>query len=45
MRSQRSSRAILFIPATSEEKLIKIPSFDSTTCILDLEDSVPPNEK
>jgi citrate lyase beta subunit len=36
---------MLFIPATAEDKLSKIPRFDSVTFILDLEDSVPPNEK
>ena len=36
---------MLFIPGTSDNKLGKIERYGSTPVILDLEDSVPPNQK
>jgi len=45
MSTDRSLRAMLFVPGNSPAMMDKIPSLAPGSFILDLEDSVPPKEK
>ncbi|HUX04421.1 MAG TPA: CoA ester lyase [Acidimicrobiales bacterium] len=45
MNAHRSLRAMLFVPGNSATKLAKLATLAAHSFIVDLEDSVPPNEK
>jgi citrate lyase subunit beta/citryl-CoA lyase len=44
-RSRRPRRAVLFVPASNEKAIAKIPSLACDTVIFDLEDAVAPEAK
>jgi citrate lyase subunit beta / citryl-CoA lyase len=44
-RSYRGRRAVLFVPASNEKAIAKLPSLASDAVIFDLEDSVAPEAK
>ena len=44
-RSYRPRRAVLFVPASNEKAIAKLPSLASDAVIFDLEDSVAPEAK
>jgi citrate lyase subunit beta/citryl-CoA lyase len=43
--SHRLRRSVLYVPATNEKALAKLPSLDCDAAIIDLEDSVAPERK
>src|SRR5262245_50074195 len=45
VRSHRPRRAVLFMPASNEKAIAKIPSLACDTVIFDLEDAVAPDAK
>ena len=44
-RRYRPRRAVMYVPASDERKLAKVPSLGADTIVLDLEDGVASNKK
>ena len=45
IRPPRARRSVLYVPATNEKALAKIPTLACDTFVIDLEDSVAPSQK